>query len=188
MYTSPHTLSGDGYIQSGWRCSEAITDYVYGSGACNSAALMPDFLCTMVPQVPLTARQCARQAGWPFCPWNSWCFVMYSAVDSFFRPMNFNNFFLSLLKHWVFPCMSPHCWILFFLLPFRTPITTCPVEKQSCATQSKMETVERMSISSNRLRGLFFFLRGKIRFMSNLRSNELNMRWRQLVLSDNGWG
>lgn len=98
-----------------------------------------------------------------FCSWFLFC-----------RPMNFNNFFFSssLQKHWVFHSVSLHCRIVFLLLPFRTPIATCPVEKQSCETQSKMETAEGMSISSYRLRGQFFFLRGKIRLMSNLRSNE----------------
>lgn len=78
---------------------EAITDCVCGFGACYSAALIPDFSCTLW----------SHQSHWLLdsvpdeqsdlsCPWNSWCCVMYSAVDSFFRSMNFNNFFLPSLQ------------------------------------------------------------------------------------------
>lgn len=185
-------LSGDRYTYiCGQWFSEAITDCVHGFGIFYSAALIPDFSRTVWshPSHWLLDIVPDKQSDLS-CPWNSWCCVMYSAVDSFFCPMNFNNFFFpSLQKHWVFHSVSLHCWILFFLLPFRSPITICPVEKQSCETQSTIQPAEGMSISSKRIGGqFFFFLRGKIRVMLNLRSNELKMCWRQLMLSDNGWG
>lgn len=92
---SPHMLSGDRYTYvDNDAVMEAFTYCVYGFGACLSAALIPDFSCTMWSQ----------QSHWLLdsvpdeqpdlsCPWNSWRSVIYSAVDSFFHSMNFNNFF-----------------------------------------------------------------------------------------------
>lgn len=62
-----------------------------------------------------------------WCPWNSWCCVMYSAVDSIFK--NHSQSTESL-------CLKP-CWILFLLLFFTSPITIGPVEKQCWETRAK---------------------------------------------------
>lgn len=144
-------------------------DCMCGFGAWHSAALNPNFSCTTWSHSPNRLLDSVPDEQSDLCcPWKSWCCVMYSAVDSFFRRMNFNVFFpllpstFPLQTHRFFRSISLHCWILFFLLPLRTPITTCPVEKQSCETQSEMETAKRMSISSNRLRGQFFSCGGRL--------------------------
>ncbi len=164
------------YICGQW-CREAITDCVYGFAACHSEALIPDFSCTMSSQQSHWLLVIVPdEAAWPFLSLEQLMLCnVFCSWFLFFRPMNFNNFFFHpLCRSRVFHSVSLHCRILFLLLPFRTPIATCPVEKQSCETQSKMETAEGMSISSNRLRGqVFFSCGGKIRLMSNLRSSEL---------------
>lgn len=106
-------------------------------------------------------------------PWNSWCCVMYSAVESFSHPMNFNNFFFFFRqRHRVDDSVSLHCRILFLLLPFRTPIATCPVEKQSkVKDRNSGGNVNFLPSAQRRL--FFFLLRVKIRLMSHLRCNEL---------------
>lgn len=171
LSTSPHLLSGDMQavcVDSDERkwCTQ---DCMCGFGAWHSAALNPNFSCTTWSHSPNRLLDSVPDEQSDLCcPWKSWCCVMYSAVDSFFHRMNFNVFFpllpstFPLQTRRFFRSISLHCWILFFLLPLRTPITTCPVEKQSCETQSEMETAKRMSISSNRLRGQFFSCGGRL--------------------------
>ena len=65
-YEPTQAVRGHIYICGQW-CREAIADWVYGFGACHSAALILGFsLYNVVPPVLLTARQRARRAVWPF--------------------------------------------------------------------------------------------------------------------------
>lgn len=181
---SPHMLSGDGCVCGQW-CRQAFRRLC--AWLCHSAALILKFPLTMWSRQShcLLDGELHEQSDLS-CPWNSWCCVMYSAVDSFFHSMNFNNFFSSLCAvAQSFFSVFVHCWILFHLLPSRSPITTCPVEKQSCETQPKKKTVQGMSISSNGLKGGFFSPAGGR--LGGCQTWDPT-RWGQPVLSRSGRG
>lgn len=184
--------SGDRYVYTcGQWCSEAITDCVYGFGVNYSAALIPNFSCAMWshPFLWLLDGVPDEQSDLS-CPWNSRCCVMYSEVDSFFCPMNFNNFSPPLCIESFTLCLcSAGYYSSYYLSQLQSPHVLW--RNKAAEKQSNIETMQGMSISSNQLRGQcfsIFFLQGRISLMSNLRSNKIKMCSRQPVLSDNGWG
>lgn len=112
---------------------------------------------------------------------------MYSAVDSFFRRMNFNVFF-PLLPSTDALILSLY---IFALLDIILPITSQNSNHHMSCGETKLRDTVRNGNSKENVNFLqsaqraVFFLRGKIRLMSNLRSNEFKCAEASLGESEN---
>lgn len=110
------------------------------------------------------------------CPWNSWCCVMYSAVDSFPHRMNFNYFFSPFCRDTdsFARCL---CTAGYYSSYYLSELQSLHVPRRNKAERHSQRWKEQREyqFSALGLRGVFFFLlqRVKIMLMSHLRSREL---------------
>lgn len=135
LQTQAHTCRPRTHSQLVLR--EGITVWLYG----HSPALIPNFFLPA-----------------PHCHPNSGFFVMYSAVDSFALPMNFNNHNSPLLIFWAEqPSRLLHASSLQGIIP---PIifwdanrhVSCGEKQSTRVAGEDGNQMKAMSISSNRLR------------------------------------